>query len=242
MFTGIIESVGKVDAIEHREGDAKLIISTGQLDMSDVALGDSIACNGVCLTVVDLSSNSYSADVSGETLNLTTLGDFQAGRSVNLEKALTPTTRLGGHLVSGHIDGVGEIIATKNDSRSIKFDIKVPSELFHYIAKKGSICVDGVSLTVNELVVDDGTVSDGMANDSMVNQTRGNVFSVSLVPHTLKETTAGNYKVGTKVNLEVDLLARYLERLLTGKKTQPRSKISEALLKTSGFTFRRILK
>lgn len=220
MFTGIIESVGKIDVIEHRGGDARLSINTNQLDMSDVALGDSISCNGVCLTVVERGSNNYAADVSGETLSLTTLGDLEIGDSVNLEKALTPTTRLGGHLVSGHIDGVGEIIAKQIDSRSVKFDISVPIELAHYIAKKGSICVDGVSLTVNELIE---------------NKAEQSIFSINLVPHTLKATTAAGYRVGTKVNLEVDLLARYLERLLTGQKIKPRSKINEDLLKKSGF-------
>lgn len=230
MFTGIIESVGNIEIIEHRDGDAKLSINVGQLDMSDVALGDSIACNGVCLTVVDLNSNSYSADVSGETLKLTTLDSVKVSQPVNLEKALTPTTRLGGHLVSGHVDGVGEIIAIESDSRSVKFNIKVPAELAHYIAKKGSICVDGISLTVNDV-----TANDGAANNGMMSRTGQDVFSVNLVPHTLKETTAGNYKVGTKVNLEVDLLARYLERLLTGQKAELRSKINEELLQASGF-------
>ncbi len=215
MFTGIIESVGTIENVEPIDGDAKLRINTGQMDMSDVALGDSISCNGVCLTAIKLSSNSYAADVSGETLKLTTLGNLAVGNSVNLEKALTPSTRLGGHLVSGHVDGVGEIMAMTNDSRSVKIDIKVPLDLAHYIAKKGSICIDGVSLTVNEI--------------------DQNIFSINLVPHTLQETTASEYKIGTKVNLEVDLLARYLERLLTGKKIDSESKITKDLLQNSGF-------
>lgn len=215
MFTGIIESIGKVEKIESKSGDAKIIINVGQLDMSDVALGDSIACNGVCLTAIEFNEHSYTADVSGETLRLTTIGDLAVGSSVNLEKALTPTTRLGGHLVSGHVDGVGEIISIEKDSRSIHYKIKAPMEIAHYIAKKGSICVDGVSLTVNEV------------ND--------NVFDLNLVPHTLSETTASDYQVGTKVNLEVDLLARYLERLLTGQKVQSESKITTSFLQNSGF-------
>jgi len=220
MFTGIIESTGKIESIEHENGDARITINVGLLDMSDVALGDSISCSGVCLTAVSFtsnngSSNNYTADVSGETLKLTTLGSLPLGSPVNLEKALTPTTRLGGHLVSGHVDGVGEIVAIKNDSRSVKFDIKAPAALAHYIAKKGSICVDGVSLTVNEVVQE--------------------VFSINLVPHTLKETTASEYRVGSKVNLEVDLLARYLERLLTGQKEGSESKITKSLLQNSGF-------
>jgi len=220
MFTGIIESTGKIESIEHKNGDARLTINVGSLDMSDVAMGDSISCSGVCLTVIAFSSNSgssnsYTADVSNETLKLTTLGNLAIGSPVNLEKALTPKTRLGGHLVSGHIDGVGEIIAIKNDSRSVKFDIKAPLELAHYIAKKGSICVDGVSLTVNE--IEQAT------------------FSINLVPHTLKETTANEYQLGSMVNLEVDLLARYLERLLSGQKAGSETKITKALLQNSGF-------
>ena len=215
MFTGIIESIGNIERIQHKSGDVKLTIDVGQLDMSDVALGDSISCNGVCLTVIEFSSKNYTADVSGETLRLTSLGNMAIGSSVNLEKALTPTTRLGGHLVSGHVDGIGEIMAIKNDSRSIKFEIKVPLELARYIAKKGSICVDGVSLTVNEIEEE--------------------IFSINLVPHTLKETSASEYKVGSKVNLEVDLLARYLERLLMGQKTDSRSKITKDLLQNNGF-------
>jgi len=215
MFTGIIESIGKVEKIEKQSGDAKLTIQVGQLDMSDVALGDSIACNGVCLTAIAFTDNSYTADVSGETLRLTTLGKLAVGSPVNLEKALTPTTRLGGHLVSGHVDGIGEIISIRKDSRSIQYQIKAPDELAHYIAKKGSICVDGVSLTVNEI------------SDSL--------FDLNLVPHTLIETTASDYQVGTKVNLEVDLLARYLERLLTGQKVASGSNITAGFLQNSGF-------
>ncbi len=215
MFTGIIESIGTIRNIEQQSGDARLLIDVGQLDMQDVALGDSIACNGVCLTVIEFDETSYTSDISGETLRLTTLGDIAVGSSVNLEKALTPSTRLGGHLVSGHVDGIGEIIVIKKDSRSIQYQIKAPIELAHYIAKKGSICVDGVSLTVNE-------ISD-------------NLFDLNLVPHTLSETTASDYQVGTKVNLEVDLLARYLERLLTGQKKRSGSNITTSFLQNNGF-------
>jgi len=215
MFTGIIESIGSIKKIEHMSGDAKLTISVGKLNMSDVSLGDSIACNGVCLTAIEFDQNSYTADVSGETLGLTTLGNIQVGSPVNLEKALTPTTRLGGHLVSGHVDGVGEVLSIRKDSRSIQYKIKAPEELAHYIAKKGSICVDGVSLTVNEI--------------------KESIFELNLVPHTLVETTASDYKVGSRVNLEVDLLARYLERLLTGQKTESTSNLTKSLLINSGF-------
>lgn len=215
MFTGIIESKGSIKHIEHRSGDARITIDVGKLDMRDVALGDSISCNGVCLTAIEFDSNSYVADVSNETLSLTTLGNLGLGSRVNLEKALTPSSRLGGHLVSGHVDGIGEIMAIENESRSIKYQIKIPGELAHYVAKKGSICIDGVSLTVNEI------------NDSII--------SINLVPHTIQETTAADYKVGSLVNLEVDLLARYLERLLTGQKVARESKITEDLLLNSGF-------
>lgn len=215
MFTGIIEAVGFIEKIENKSGDSRFKINVGKLDMSDVALGDSIACNGVCLTAIAFDKNSYTADVSGETLNLTTLGKIQIGSLVNLEKALTPTTRLGGHLVSGHVDGVGDIVAIKNESRSIQYDIKAPMTLAKYIAKKGSITVDGVSLTVNE-VTDD-------------------TFKLNLVPHTLLETTAKNYQVGSKVNLEVDLLARYLERLLLGQSEASQSNVDYQMLAKSGF-------
>ncbi len=226
MFTGIIEAIGKIESIIKQSGDAKIKINVGKLDMSDVALGDSIACNGVCLTVIDFSckpssDSSYTADVSAESLRLTTLGDLKVGSPVNLEKALTPTTRLGGHLVSGHVDGVGEVVSIKSDARSVVYKVKAPTEIAHYIAKKGSICVDGVSLTVNEV--------------------ENSTFSLNLVPHTLKETTAESYKVGSLVNLEVDLLARYLERLLTGQKVLTKqslekpSKITEAFLSKNGF-------
>ncbi len=194
MFTGIIEAVGNIDRIEKRSGDMRLKINVGKLDMSDVALGDSIACNGVCLTVIEFNQQTYTADVSAETLNLTTLVNIKKGAAVNLEKALMPTTRLGGHLVSGHVDGLGEIMAISSSARSVQYDIKAPDELAKYIARKGSITVDGVSLTVNEV--------------------SGSLFKLNLVPHTLKETSARNYQVGNQVNLEVDLLARYMERLL----------------------------
>ncbi|TQV85297.1 riboflavin synthase [Aliikangiella coralliicola] len=215
MFTGIIEAVGKIEKIESKSGDKRFTINVGKLDMSDVALGDSIACNGVCLTAIEFDEHSYVADVSGETLGLTSLANIAVGSEVNLEKALTPTTRLGGHLVSGHVDGIGEVIAIKDEARSIQYDIKAPAELAKYIAKKGSITVDGVSLTVNEVEKD--------------------VFKLNLVPHTLQETTAKNYQIGTKVNLEVDLIARYLERLLLGQATESGSNIDYQLLMKSGF-------
>jgi len=215
MFTGIIESVGRIESIENKSGDKRFKIHVGKLDMSDVALGDSIACNGVCLTAIAFDDHSYTADVSSESLKLTTLGEIGAGASCNLEKALTPTTRLGGHLVSGHVDGIGEIVAIKNESRSIQYQVKPPQVLAKYIAKKGSITVDGISLTVNEL--------------------DGDIFMLNLVPHTLQETNAQDWQVGSKVNLEVDLLARYLERLLQGQTAQGGSQVDYQLLMNSGF-------
>ena len=215
MFTGIIEAVGSVEAIESKSGDKRFKINVGKLDMSDVALGDSIACNGVCLTAVAFDDNSYTADVSGESLKLTTLGDITLGASCNLEKALTPTTRLGGHLVSGHVDGIGEVLAVKKESRSIQYQIQAPQELAKYIAKKGSVTVDGISLTVNEI--------------------DGDCFMLNLVPHTLQETNAIDWQPGVKVNLEVDLLARYLERLLQGQTQNSSSQVTYQLLMESGF-------
>ena len=198
MFTGIIESIGKIAKMEKRGGDVRLHIATGKLDLSDVALGDSIAVNGVCLTAVALPGDGFVADVSNETLSLTSLGQLSMGSPVNLEKALTMSTRLGGHLVSGHVDGLGEVIAKSEDARSIRFTVKAPDELAKYIAHKGSITVDGTSLTVNAV--------------------KGAEFELNIVPHTAQETIMSEYEVGRKVNLEVDLVARYLERLLLGDK------------------------
>jgi riboflavin synthase len=196
MFTGIIQAIGSVAALEPRGGDLRISINTGKLPMADVELGDSIAVSGVCLTVIEKRAGGFQADVSGETLRLTTLGQLAVNDAVNLEKALTLATRLGGHLVSGHVDGLGLVTARGEDSRSVRFTIKAPDALARYIAVKGSICVDGVSLTVNAV--------------------QGAAFELNIVPHTLAETTLGDYRQGRQVNLEVDLVARYLERLLQG--------------------------
>ena len=196
MFTGIIQAVGRIRRIEPRGGDLRLHVETGGLDLSDVALDDSIAVNGVCLTAVELPGDGFAADVSRETLSLTSLGALEAGSRVNLEKALTLQTRLGGHLVSGHVDGLGEIVERRDDARSVRFRVRAPDELARYIAHKGSITVDGTSLTVN--AVD------------------GAVFELNIVPHTLEQTIMDEYAPGRRVNLEVDLVARYLERLLLG--------------------------
>ncbi len=198
MFTGIIQAVGEIRSLEPRGGDVRLTIATGKLEMRGVVLGDSIAVNGVCLTAVALAGPQFAADVSRETLSLTTLGDLKAGSAVNLEKALTLSTPLGGHLVSGHVDGVGEILQRDQDARSWRLRVQAPAELARYIAPKGSICVDGTSLTVNRV--------------------EGSVFDLNIVPHTIAETIIGAYRTGTRVNLEVDLVARYLERLILGDK------------------------
>jgi riboflavin synthase len=216
MFTGIIAAIGTVTNSERKGGDCRLTINTGKLPLSDVQLGDSIAVNGVCLTAIELGKQQFSADVSNETLSRTTLKSAKIGTSVNLELALTPTTRLGGHIVSGHVDGLGELVEQTPDARSIRLTFKAPDELAKYIAEKGSITINGISLTVNMVM--------------------GSRFTVNIVPHTLQETTLSDIKVGDQVNLEVDLLARYLERLLLGDKANlPRSNISEELLRSSGF-------
>lgn len=198
MFTGIIEAVGCVKSVEPRGGDLRIRLDTGKLDLSDVRVGDSIAVSGVCLTVVDLPGDGFWADVSAETVSCTLIGELSSGDRVNLERALTLATRLGGHLVSGHVDGLGEVISRHADARSVCFRFKAPGQLAPYIATKGSICIDGTSLTVNEV--------------------SGSHFSVNIVPHTLSETTMNEYRTGTRVNLEVDLIARYVERLMLGER------------------------
>jgi len=215
MFTGIIEAVGRIKKIEPVGADMRLHVDAGSLDMSDVQLGDSIAVNGVCLTAIEFDNKYFAADVSNETITLTSLKDLAIGSEVNLEKALLPTTRLGGHLVSGHVDGLGEVLSVKEESRSIQLIIKAPEELKRYIAMKGSICIDGTSLTVNKI-----TNSD---------------FEINIVPHTQQQTIIKNYKPGTKVNLEVDLIARYLERLLMKQDDNTAEGITLDALAKAGF-------
>ena len=200
MFTGLIEGVGRLAAREMRGGDARLRIDVGTLPWgagADVRMGESISVNGTCLTVVAFDDTGFEADASNETLGLTTLGELDVGRALNLERAMRPTDRLGGHLVSGHVDGVGSVVHAWADGRAQRWVFEAPASLRRYIAAKGSICVDGVSLTVN--AVDD----------------RG--FEVALVPHTIAHTAFGETRAGDPVNLEVDLLARYVERLLHAK-------------------------
>ena len=196
MFTGIIESVGRVLAVEPKGGDVRLHIATADLPMADVQLGDSIATNGVCLTVIEKTDQGYWADVSVESLELTTIQNWSVDTPVNLERALTPESRLGGHIVSGHVDGIGEVVSRHPDARSERFIMRVPRNMAKYIAHKGSITIDGVSLTVNGV--------DGCE------------FDVNIVPHTIAKTVMGFYQPGTQINLEVDVIARYLERLLLG--------------------------
>ena len=216
MFTGIILAVGKISQIEQKAGDVRLAIDTGSLSLKGANLGDSIAVNGICLTAVELGEHNFVADVSNETLARTNLKSATAGTPVNLELALTPQTRLGGHIVSGHVDGLAKLLEQTADGRSIRFRFKAPDSLAKYIAEKGSICINGISLTINKV--------------------EGAEFSVNIVPHTLKETTLGAISVSDYVNIEVDLLARYMERLMKGEAAADcPSRVTENLLKESGF-------
>ncbi|MCH1492739.1 MAG: riboflavin synthase [Luminiphilus sp.] len=215
MFTGIIQAIGEIAAMEPQGGDLRLRILTGKLDLADVQLGDSIATSGVCLTVTGLPGDGYWADVSIESLNLTTLGDRKPGDRVNLEKSLTPTSRLGGHIVSGHVDGVGTVRSVARDARSWRYVMSAPAELARYIAHKGSITVDGTSLTVNAV--------------------HGQEFELNIIPQTFEETVFGEYGEGTRVNLEVDVIARYLERLLQGDAAASAEGVSLDTLRASGF-------
>lgn len=215
MFTGIIEAVGTLTAITPKGEDISVTVEVGKLDMSDVKLGDSIATNGVCLTVVDFTQTSYSADLSLETLNKTGFAHYQAGDKLNLEKAMLPTTRFGGHIVSGHVDGVGEIVERNMVGRAIEFWVAMPAEISKYVAEKGSITVDGISLTVNAL--------------------RKNAFKLTIVPHTGEETTIADFNVGRKVNLEVDVMARYMEQLLNSQQQSAESRLTMEFLQQNGF-------
>jgi riboflavin synthase len=195
MFTGIVQDVGRIVSRETRGGDARLVISFDRLDPSGISVGDSICVQGCCLTAVELQDRTFTADASRETLSLTTLGDLGPGSPVNLEPSLRAGDPLGGHLVSGHVDGIGEIAAMSGDARSTRMEISVPPALARYIARKGSVAIDGVSLTVNEV--------------------RGATFGINLIPHTQAVTTLGALRVGTRINVEVDQIARYVERLLS---------------------------
>jgi riboflavin synthase len=216
MFTGIIEAVGTLKAITPKGEDISVTVDAGKLDMGDVKLGDSIATNGVCLTVVAFTDSSYQADLSLETLKKTGFANYSVGDKVNLEKAMLPTTRFGGHIVSGHVDGVGEIVDRQQVGRAVEYWVQMPSEITKYVAQKGSITVDGISLTVNDLRKDE--------------------FKLTIVPHTSEETTIDQFQVGRKVNLEVDVMARYMERLLQAQThSEPESRLTMEFLQQNGF-------
>ncbi len=197
MFTGIIEGLGRLASTEPLGGDVRLHVEVGSLPFEQVQLGESIAVNGVCLTVIAFDAGAFAADASNETLALTTLGNLEPGAVLNLERAMRPTDRLGGHLVSGHVDGLGQVLSIADDARAQRWRFAAPADVLRYVARKGSICVDGVSLTVNEVDAEG--------------------FEVALVPHTVAHTAFAHTRVGNAVNLEIDLVARYVERLLAGR-------------------------
>jgi riboflavin synthase len=197
MFTGIVHSVGVVTHVTPKGGDVELCIQAPKLDLSATALGDSIACSGCCLTVTKLAGNSFYADVSRESLNVTTLNSWRQGSEVNLETALRAGEALGGHYVSGHVDGVGKVMSMHDDGRSLRMKFEIAKSLGRYVARKGSVCVDGVSLTVN------GVSDAGVATH----------FEVNLIPHTREQTIIRNYRLDAQVNIEIDIIARYLERM-----------------------------
>lgn len=203
MFTGIIANTGVIARIQPLGGDWRLTVATDALDLHGVQTGDSIAVSGICLTVIEVGAHQFSADVSRETLACTTAQQWQQGTLVNLELALQPHSRLGGHIVSGHVDGVGELIRRKTDGRSERLEFRVPAALSRYIAHKGSVCLDGVSLTVNDV--------------------NGNEFGVNIIPHTAERTTLHLFTPGRQVNVEVDVIARYLERLMRSEAAGERS-------------------
>ncbi|ALO43171.1 riboflavin synthase [Pseudoalteromonas phenolica] len=216
MFTGIIEATGKLTELTQNQGDLTVRVSSPNLDMGDVQLGDSIATNGVCLTVVEKFSDGFRADVSNETLKLTQFAQYKLGQTVNLEKALQPISRLGGHLVSGHIDGIATVVAISPNARATEYWLETSSELMKYIPYKGSVAIDGISLTVNEI--------------------KDCQFKLTIVPHTAQETTIAEFKVGSKINLEVDQIARYLERLVLGAQEPAQSStLTMNLLANAGF-------
>lgn len=212
MFTGIVKTIGTVREVRRKGGDLRLSIASPELPWREYAIGESISVNGACLTAATLGADAFEADVSAETLSVTTLGSLAAGGRVNLEPAMRLDERLGGHLVSGHVDCVGRVLEKRRDARSLFFRIALPAAWRRYVAAKGSICVDGVSLTVNEAA--------------------GDAFSVNIVPHTAEVTTLGSWNEGTTVNIEVDIIARYLERLLSAG---DESGLSKEFLKAHGY-------
>jgi riboflavin synthase len=215
MFTGIIETIGTIVSVGHLHGDIRLRVSAPEFADQDIALGDSIACNGVCLTVIERNEHELAFDVSIESINRSLIGEWQTGTKVNLEMALLPTTRLGGHMVSGHVDGLAQLDEVVADARSSRMVFSISADLKKYVAKKGSITINGVSLTVNSV--------------------QDNVFDINVIPHTLKVTTLGELKVSDQVHIEVDLIARYLERLLTGEQAGD-DNLAQALANTRSIT------
>lgn len=212
MFTGIIQAVGKIEAITPHGGDLRLRVGQADLAWSDYAIGESIAVNGVCLTAVSIAGDGFETDVSRETMAVTALRDLEVGSAVNLEPSLALGDRLGGHLVSGHVDCVGTVVAREADARSIRLEIRIPSEYARYVARKGSVCIDGVSLTINAV--------------------SGDQFGINIIPHTADATILSEYSEGQRVNIEVDQVMRYLERLLTADESDG---ITREKLKSLGF-------
>ncbi|MDD9959394.1 MAG: riboflavin synthase [Gammaproteobacteria bacterium] len=215
MFTGIIEAIGTVKSLAKLKDEWRMLIDVGSLDLSDVNIGDSIAVNGCCLTVVELNANTFAADVSEESMRCTAFEATSEGSHVNLEKAMRANDRFGGHIVSGHVDGVGTLITSEPEGQSLKLEFQAPDVLCKYIAAKGSICIDGTSLTVNEV--------------------NGNLFAINIIPHTQTATIIGDYQLQQKVNLEVDLVARYLERLMQGEGAAKPAVIDTEFLQAHGF-------
>ncbi len=215
MFTGIIQTIGTIQAAQRRGPDMTMIVEPGGLDHDAIQVGDSVSVNGVCLTVVSLADARLAFDLSAETISRSTFAHLQKGVNVNLELALLPTTRLGGHIVTGHVDGLGELIAHQRVGGSVEMGFRVPVDLSPFIAAKGSICIDGVSLTVNHVA--------------------GDVFDVNIVPHTLQQTTLGAFVIGQQVHIEVDLIARYVARLMSVGGAHNTGALKKALLAERGF-------
>jgi riboflavin synthase len=195
MFTGIIETTGSISRVDRKGDDSRFVFNTGGMQLSDMKLGDSISVNGACLSIIDKTDDSFTADLSKETLSLTTFSDLKVGSRINIEKAMMLSDRINGHIVSGHVDGIGRVVNKVDEARSIKYTIEFPVELGKFISKKGSITVDGVSLTINDVT--------------------NNTFDVNIIPHTLSETIFSEYDINTSVNIEVDQIARYLDTLIS---------------------------